>query len=230
MNSQPKKIAVLIDAENANRANMLIPILDSISQLGYSIEMVLAFADWTNPSMRNWSTYLKSLAIRTIQIFPYSTKKNSSDIAMSVKAIEILFTKNHIDAICFVSSDGDFNFTAQVVREYGKEMVGIGNETTPDCYRKSCSQFISIDALLQEVIEQDMSVTEDELKKAHDMSLDKESGFARVSQMGIALKRLITGFDIHKTKYSSLSNLIKKHSNLFELFPDQQGVLWVKSK
>ena len=83
------------------------------------------------------------------QQFAYTTGKNSSDIALVIDAMDLLHT-GRFDGFVLVSSDSDFTRLASRVREQGLDVFGIGQEQTPEAFRKACKRFIFIENLLAE--------------------------------------------------------------------------------
>jgi len=82
-----KKIAVLIDAENA-QYSVLGAVLSELSKHGH-IVVKKAYGDWSSNHLRNWKQPLNELAINPVQQFSYTQGKNSSDAAMIIDAMDI---------------------------------------------------------------------------------------------------------------------------------------------
>jgi hypothetical protein len=99
------KLAVLIDADNVPYANVK-EMLEEISKNGTpTIKRI--YADWTKPTLSGWKNVLLENAITPIQQYSYTTGKNSSDSALIIDAMDILYT-GKVDGFCIVSSDSDF--------------------------------------------------------------------------------------------------------------------------
>ena len=73
-----KKVAVLIDADNA-QLSKLSAILDEISAHGHVLIKACPTGDWSIDALKNWKTPLNELAIQPIQQFAYTTGKNATD-------------------------------------------------------------------------------------------------------------------------------------------------------
>ena len=97
-----KKIAVLIDAENA-QYSVLGAVLSELSKHGHLI-VKKAYGDWSSNHLRNWKQPLNELAITPVQQFSYTQGKNSSDAAMIIDATELRYN-NQFDYFEFVTSD-----------------------------------------------------------------------------------------------------------------------------
>ncbi|MEG1801171.1 MAG: NYN domain-containing protein, partial [Oscillospiraceae bacterium] len=122
-----KKIAVLIDADNAQLSKMKA-VLDEISTYG-RITVKSAYGDWKKPILKNWEDEMKRLAVKPVQQFAYTTGKNATDIAMVIDAMDMLST-NIYDVFVLVSSDSDFTPLAIRLRESGVYIIGVGEEKT----------------------------------------------------------------------------------------------------
>ena len=66
-----------------------------------------------------------SYSIQPVQQFSYTAGKNSTDSAMIIDAMDLLYTSN-IDGFCLVTSDSDFTRLASRLREAGKQVIGMG--------------------------------------------------------------------------------------------------------
>jgi uncharacterized LabA/DUF88 family protein len=85
------------------------------------------YADWTKPNAAGWKTVLLEYAI-TLQQYSYTVGKNSSDSAMIIDAMDLLYS-DKVDG-CIVSSDSDFTRLAIRLRESGMKVIGMGRKNT----------------------------------------------------------------------------------------------------
>ena len=132
-------LAVLIDADNAD-ASIIEPLLAEISKFGVaSVKRI--YGDWTTPQLGSWKSVLLTHSIQPIQQFAYTARKNSTDSAMIIDAMDLLHTGT-FDGFCIVSSDSDFTRLASRLRESGKRVVGFGEEKTPEPFVQACDQFV----------------------------------------------------------------------------------------
>ena len=97
--------ALLIDADNVS-ARYIKPILTELSKYG-NITYKRIYGDWTNTQHSSWKDELLKNSITPIQQFSYTQGKNSTDSAMIIDAMDILYAKD-VDGFCIVSSDSDF--------------------------------------------------------------------------------------------------------------------------
>jgi hypothetical protein len=72
--------------------------------------------------------------------------KNSSDISLVIDAMDILH-RGRFDGFVLVSSDSDFTRLASRIREQGLDVYGIGQQKTPEAFRKACKRFIFLENL-----------------------------------------------------------------------------------
>lgn len=145
VDTQPR-IALLIDADNAP-AEMIDEILTELSTFGV-INTRRAYGNWTKSGLHGWQNKLLEYAVRPMQQFDYSKGKNATDMAMTVDAMELLYTEKP-DAFGIVSSDADFTPLVMHLRAKGAAVYGFGAEQTPKAFVNACSRFLYFDALLE---------------------------------------------------------------------------------
>ena len=138
------KLAVLIDAENVPYSNVK-GMMEEITRYGTpTIKRI--YGDWTKRVNSGWKNVLVQNAITPIQQYSYTTGKNSSDSAMIIDAMDILYAGN-TDGFCIVSSDSDFTRLALRLRESGKVVFGIGEKKTPSSFISACDKFIYLEII-----------------------------------------------------------------------------------
>jgi Fe-S-cluster formation regulator IscX/YfhJ len=142
--SKDLRIALLIDAENVPHSS-LKGMLEELAKYG-TPTFKRIYADWTKPAVTGWKSVLLENAITPIQQYSYTTGKNSSDNAMIIDAMDILYT-GKVDGFCIVSSDSDFTRLATRLREAGMKVIGMGEKKTPSAFISSCEKFIYIEIL-----------------------------------------------------------------------------------
>lgn len=144
------KLAVLIDADNVPYANIK-GMLEEIAKYG-TPTFKRIYGDWTNVNLSGWKNVLLENAITPIQQYSYTKGKNSTDSALIIDAMDILYTGG-VEGFCIVSSDSDFTRLATRLREAGMKVFGIGEKKTPSPFIASCNKFIYIEILKKEVRE-----------------------------------------------------------------------------
>jgi uncharacterized LabA/DUF88 family protein len=143
-NLKDLRLAVLIDADNVPYSNVR-GMLQEIAKYG-TPTFKRIYADWTKPTVSGWKTVLLEHAITPVQQYSYTTGKNSSDSALIIDAMDILYT-GRVDGFCIVSSDSDFTRLATRLREAGMKVFGIGERKTPHAFISACDKFIYIEIL-----------------------------------------------------------------------------------
>lgn len=139
------RLAVLIDADNA-RASIIEPLLKEIAKYG-TANVKRIYGNWTSPQLTSWKDKLNQFAIQPIQQFNYTSGKNSTDSALIIDAMDLLYTQN-FDGFCIVSSDSDFTRLACRIRESGLYVYGFGEKKTPEPFVKACDKFIYTEILI----------------------------------------------------------------------------------
>ena len=138
------RLAVLIDADNVPR-NSMKAIMEEAAIYGTpTIKRI--YGDWTSPNVGAWKGVLLENAVTPIQQYSYTTGKNSTDSAMIIDAMDILY-EGKTDGFCIVSSDSDFTRLAIRLREAGMKVIGMGEQKTPVSFRVACDKFIYIEVI-----------------------------------------------------------------------------------
>ncbi|MEM1484620.1 NYN domain-containing protein [Oscillospiraceae bacterium PP1C4] len=165
------KFAVLIDADNVSD-KYIKTILDEISNDGIATYKRI-YGDWTKPALSSWKSVLLDNSILPIQQYNYTTGKNSTDSAMIIDAMDILYS-NQVDGFCIVSSDSDFTRLAARLRESGMLVVGMGERKTPKSFISACNRFKYLDIL---------SVADQEPVKPAPTAQDRPKSEAKLKQL-----------------------------------------------
>jgi uncharacterized LabA/DUF88 family protein len=138
------RLAVLIDADNA-QPSAVEGLLAEVAKYG-TAHVKRAYGDWTGTALRGWKEHLLAHSIQPIQQFAYTTGKNSTDAALVIDAMDLLYS-GHLDGFCIVSSDSDFTRLAARIRESGMVVYGFGERKTPKPFVAACDKFIYIENL-----------------------------------------------------------------------------------
>ena len=139
-----KKFAVLIDADNVSDKYIKF-ILDEVTNDGIATYKRI-YGDWTSPALVSWKKVLLDHSVMPIQQYSYTSGKNSTDSAMIIVAMDILYS-GQVDGFCLVSSDSDFTRLAARLRESGMLVVGMGERKTPKSFISACNRFKYLDIL-----------------------------------------------------------------------------------
>ena len=233
-NDQSLRLAVLIDADNASRSAMR-DVMAEIAVYGTpTIKRI--YGDWTTPNMASWKPILLENAITPIQQYSYTTGKNSTDSAMIIDAMDILYSGT-CDGFVLVSSDSDFTRLATRLREAGMKVYGMGEKKTPKPFIVACDKFVYIEvirAAAKQAAEaakkkeeaQAKKTAKKENKKCQTSSspapeeiveliaesvedLCEEDGLAHMGKLGNLLLKKQPDFDPRNYGFSKLSKLIR---------------------
>ncbi len=138
------RFAVLIDADNVPYSKVKL-MFEEIAKYG-TPTFKRIYADWTKPTVSGWKKLLLENAITPIQQYSYTSGKNSSDSALIIDAMDILYS-GKVDGFCIVSSDSDFTRLAVRLREAGMMVIGIGEKKTLNPFITACDKFIYLEIL-----------------------------------------------------------------------------------
>ena len=228
-NSKDLRLAVLIDADNVPH-RLINGILEEIAKYGVPTFKRI-YADWTKPHVAGWKTVLLDHAITPVQQYSYTTRKNSSDSALIIDAMDILYT-GRVDGFCVVSSDSDFTRLATRLREAGMKVFGMGEQKTPSPFRAACDKFIYIEILeppeadTKEIKPADVRKKEKVIRKTDRTLVNlvtssindiaDENGWAFLGDLGNMLLKKRPDFDPRNYGFEKLLQLIR-NLGLFEI-------------
>jgi hypothetical protein len=221
------RLAVLIDADNAPRTHIK-SIMEEVARYG-TPTVKRIYGDWTTPNMASWKNSLLENAIIPIQQYSYTTGKNSTDSAMIIDAMDILYGGS-VDGFVLVSSDSDFTRLALRLREAGMKVLGIGEKKTPGPFIAACDKFVYIDILAAEKAEaagekqtkQSKKTAKPQKPKVPDSvvaliaasvsDLADEDGCVFMGDLGNMLLKKSPDFDCRNFGFRSLSAMIRSIS------------------
>lgn len=141
---QERKIALLIDAENIPHHRMEQVMAAVKNNQGGLVTVKHIYADWTKPNLSAWKAVLQKYAFLPIQQYSFVSGKNSSDFALVIDAMDLLY-QNDIDVFYIVSSDSDFTRLAMRIRESGKMVIGMGEKNTLESFVMACNDYVFFD-------------------------------------------------------------------------------------
>lgn len=137
------QFAVLIDAENVSSKYASV-IFDELEKYG-SAPCRRIYGNWSRVNGWRESTLLE-YSIHPIQSFSYTTGKNSTDMAMVIDAMDLLY-QNKMDGFCLVTSDSDFTRLAMRLREEKKYVLGMGESQAPLALTRACNKFVHLNLI-----------------------------------------------------------------------------------
>lgn len=171
--NKDKRLAVLIDADNVPYRNIK-GVMEEIAKYG-TPTFKRIYGDWTKPTLSGWKTVLLENALTPIQQYSYTTGKNSSDSALIIDAMDILYS-GKVDGFCIVSSDSDFTRLVTRLREAGMKVIGIGQKKTPSPFIVACDKFIYMEIIADaNAPSESPAKTKSTSSKSKKKSLEKDS-------------------------------------------------------
>jgi uncharacterized LabA/DUF88 family protein len=246
--SRSDRLAVLIDSDNV-RAVTADALLAEIAKYGVAT-VKRAYGDWTNPHLKGWKEALNLHAIRPMQQFAYTSGKNSTDSAMIIDAMDLLYT-GQFNGFCLVSSDSDFTGLASRLRESGVTVYGFGERKTPQALVSACDRFIYLDVL--RAPEEPEAVGEPGAKQRAPSGSTKQpaaslrrdtklvelirsgieassddEGWANLSAVGSHVSKQAADFDARNWGYAKLIDLVNA-IGLFEVEREDKDI-WIRVK
>ncbi len=207
--------ALLIDADNVS-AKYIKPILTELSKYG-NITYKRIYGDWTNTQHSSWKDELLKNSITPIQQFSYTYGKNATDSAMIIDAMDILYAKD-VDGFCIVSSDSDFTRLVSRLRERGKTVIGMGENKTPEPFRKACDKFTILENLLEEQApgraeESRNGISREKIEDEVVQMIQENQDDNRQTGLGEVGSRLVSlhpDFDVRSYGYNMLSKFLEE--------------------
>jgi uncharacterized protein (TIGR00288 family) len=215
------RIAVLIDADNTSKSDAAA-LMEEVAKYGVPT-VRRAYGDWTSNRLSGWKDQLNRHAIQPVQQFAYTTGKNSTDFALVIDAMDLLYSGN-VDAFGIVSSDSDFTRLVTRLRESGKTVYGLGRRRTPTALQNACDRFIFLEVLARGGAEEpvDAGGTADapplpdlrRLLTSAVESISQDDGWVMLSALGSYLTKTNASFDPRNYGHPKLSALARAQSYL----------------
>jgi NYN domain-containing protein/OST-HTH/LOTUS domain-containing protein len=217
------RIAVLIDADNTSPKHAEA-LLDEVAKYGVPT-VKRAYGDWTNSHLNSWRSELPKYAVQPMLQIANTTGKNSTDSALIIDAMDLLYSGN-VDAFALVSSDSDFTSLAIRLRGSGRTVYGMGLRKTPQSLRQAVDRFIFLEDLHDggAVEEPQAAVPEDaeprripDLRRLLERAVDGTShddGWASLSSIANHVTRVDPSFSVKDYGASKLVDLVRAQDYL----------------
>lgn len=215
-----KRFAVLIDIENISPKYIRV-ILDEVSNYG-NITIKRAYGDWTKPAASSWREKLLENSIIPMQQFNNTFGKNSSDSALIIDAMNILY-RNNVDGFCLVSSDSDFTRLAANLKEEGKMVIGMGESKTPNALVNACDCFKYVDVLYKDSENAD-KLDEKSEEKGEDKPEEKSAGKTKKTGKTPAANQKKSAAAAKSSNTTKLSTIEKSIHQIIEANGDDEGM------
>jgi predicted nuclease of predicted toxin-antitoxin system len=215
------KIAVLIDADNVSEKYVRV-VFDEVLNHGTATYKRI-YGEWTKPQFAKWKDVLLNYSISPIQQYGYTQGKNSTDSALIIDAMDILYSGN-VDGFCIVSSDSDFTRLASRLREAGKYVLGMGEKKTPQPFISACEKFKYLEVLLQDFTPESSDEKSVKTSKVELIEIIKsiikensdDDGWAFMGEIGNYISKRNPEFDTRNYGYQKLTPLISS-MKIFEI-------------
>jgi uncharacterized protein (TIGR00288 family) len=191
-----------------------------------SIVVKKAYCDWER--YKEFKPPIHYAGFELIEI-PHvkQSGKNSADIRMVVDALDLCYTKTHVDTFVIISGDSDFSPLVSKLRENNKDVIGVGvKNSTSDLLIASCDEFIYYDDLVREQArprrtarKKASGAGDDKQQEAFDLVLSTIEALVAVrgaedkiygSMIKQALKRQRPGFNESYYGFRSFNNLLEE--------------------
>jgi len=240
----PQRVAVLIDCDNISH-QLCSAIFEETAQHG-TLGIKRAYGDWASDNLSGWRAKLPIHALQPIQQFAYTVRKNATDSALIIDAMDLLYSGN-VDVFCLVSSDSDFTRLAMRLRESGKTVYGIGAKTTPKAFQNACDRFTYTEVLGEGMVTLEPGSTSvvTSVKRAHDLDVPtvksvitpavtataRDDGWAHLGAVGHHVVNQHPSFDSRNYGFPKLGILVRKQSFLeVKDVPLENGMtqVWVR--
>ena len=223
--TQLQRMAWLIDCDNTSWR--LIPRALAVAAAEGNLLIRRAYGDWSDISLRGWRETCIKHAITQIQVTTYSPGKNSTDLLLTIDAMELCLT-GRVEAVCIVSGDSDFAPLAQRLRGHGIHVLGIGaGADVSDGFAQACDRFQRIRHVTPEPpgAREELGPDSGEAGEQHWTSLLREAcrnsryegGWAHLGWAGLYIRRLRPGFDVKSYGVQGLRDLVATREDLFEI-------------
>jgi uncharacterized LabA/DUF88 family protein len=200
-----KRLAVLIDADNSP-ASLVAELLAEIATYG-TPTIKRAYGDWTTQQLAGWKEQLLPHAIQPVQQFAYTRGKNSTDSALIIEAMDLLYAGN-VEGFVIVSSDSDFTRLATRLRESGMDVYGLGRRDTPQPFVAACDQFVYLDLLTPEPAPPAAADPRPILSSAI-TNTSKDDGWSHLAEVGAYLRQSDPAFDSRLYGHTKLGELVR---------------------
>lgn len=217
---QDRVFALLIDGDNVS-PKYISGIIEEITSKYGNLSYRRIYGDFTKTAKNGWKEVLLDNSITPIQQYNNTTGKNSSDSALIIDAMDILYTGS-VEGFCIVSSDGDFTRLASRLRESNQYVIVMGEEKTPRSIRMACDKFIALENLIE--AEDDRKASKSSRKKLEvlprsvinklisDIISDNNNNarLTHLGELGSKMDARYPDFDTRDYGYSSLSKMIEE--------------------
>ena len=228
-----RSLAVFIDLENlamgfSNQRKTKFDIQKVLERLVEKGKLIVkkAYADWSR--YQGYTQPFHEAAIELIEI-PKRTQtgKNSADIRLVVDAMDLAWSKPHVDTFVIVSGDSDFSPLVSKLKENGKHVIGLGMKgSTSELLRDNCDEFIYYEDLERQEQDDQQLATDlyadlpERKREVYSLLLEACNALRRenheilyASMIKDTMKRKKPSFDESYYGYRSFTHLLEEADN-----------------
>mgnify|MGYP001241715229 CR=1 FL=1 len=169
-----------------------------------------AYCDWDR--YKEFKTAMHEAAFELIEI-PHvrQSGKNSADIRMVVDALDLCYTKAHVDTFVVISGDSDFSALVSKLRENNKLVVGVGvKNSTSELLTASCDEFIYYDDLVRESAKPGRSTKKKVVKKTPQKSSDQSEEEKQQTALDLVLETVEDLFEERGEEEKVWGSMVKQ--------------------
>ena len=229
-----RSLAMFVDLENLamgfqNSRKTRFDIQKVLERLVEKGKLIVkkAYADWSR--YQNYTAPFHESAIELIEIPKRSqTGKNSADIRLVVDAMDLAWSKPHVDTFVIVSGDSDFSPLVSKLKENGKHVIGLGMKgSTSELLRDNCDEFIYYEDLERQEQDEQQIATDlnpdlpERKREVYSLMIEACNALRRenhevlyASMIKDTMKRKKPSFDESYYGYRSFTHLLEEADNL----------------
>ena len=236
-----RRIAMLVDGDNVQPALMGQALAETAKHGDVITRLV--YANWTTSGKSEWKAAINANAMLPVQQFAYVPRKNATDMALIIDAMDLLHS-GKVNGFCIVSSDSDYTRLAVRIRDEGMFVMGIGREDTPESFRNACAVFVVTEGFAPEKGKAGkgkaaaQTAPKDGVREAEPdnswvpiimQAIQNADGGVYLSTLGSLARQIDASFDHKKYGHRQLSRLIGSRPDKFEII-GPSSAMYVKAK
>lgn len=227
------QFAILIDADNIS-SRYASTIFDELDKYGFA-SCRRIYGNWSKGNGWSENTLLE-YSIIPVHQFAYTSGKNSTDMAMVIDAMDILY-RDKVDGFCLVTSDSDFTRLAMRLREEKKYVLGMGESKAPLALTRACNKFVHLN-LIAEQNKENTGQNRNQTTQADDENVtsirdieaailmminDNDNKPVELGEVGSRLSEKYSDFDVRNYGYSKLSVFVRAEMPSMSLLKDESS-------
>ncbi len=232
MTPASKPIAILIDAENVLRPDLVESLIEKLAMLG---PVGLKRVYGNEQALEKWKCAAMQFGIQPMLQFNPPNGKNATDFAITIDAMDLLY-RRRFGAFCIVSSDSDFIPLARRIQAEGLAVYNCGEDKKTIESRRSYTGFFSVESLLKPRVKETKAkkstakektlpkpanrvATNAELECVRRVLVKPEGGAQEMllTSFGQKLKKELPEFEAKNYGHAGLKKFLKAHPSVFDV-------------